>query len=64
MYGVYILIGISLTVIFILGCSYVIMKKCEKNGSESIPTSSPQRRRRDGNINLPDPELLELNGDL
>ena len=40
------------------------MKKCEKNGSESIPTSSPQRRRRDVNINLPDPELLELNGDL
>ena len=63
MYGVYILIGISLTVIFILGCSYIIMKKCEKNGSESIPTSSPPRRRRDG-INLPDPEVLELNGDL
>ena len=64
MYGVYILIGISLTVISILGFSYIIMKKCEKNGRESIPTSSPPRRRRRDGINLPDPELMRLDGSL
>jgi hypothetical protein len=62
MYEKYILFGTTLSVICIVCSIFYILHICEKN--EYIPTNSPIRRNRRENINLPDPEILELNGDL